>query len=575
MSENLNGHEDDGGLVFLTNEESKTNQPTYVLQSVGQQTYGQQAQGQPVYGYPFPAPRPQTKQTENMKKHFGILGPACILYSCFYALCMYKNSSGITYPFFLAGSFWFYCFCFKKLEISLKKDSIFYMISILLLGLSTFCTADGRIIAMNKAGVWVLTISFLLHQVYKDENWTFGRYVGYVIAAVFGSLGQIARPFQDLTGHRRERGKKGSGIAIYIIIGITLGIPLFCVIWLLLMSADTIFYDITYGIAEKLFMGTVLEDGFGVLFTVIFMFFMAYCIMAYLCKKTFSEEYRERKQTEAVLAITVLAPIMILYLVFCGIQIVFLFLGKMILEGYTYAEYARQGFFQLLIVCIINLVLVLVGHAYFKENKALKGMLTVVSLCTYIMIASSAYRMILYVQHYYLTFLRIFVLWSLLVLFILLTGVIVSIYKKSFPLFKYSMVVVTVCYLALSFSHPDYWIAKCNLANLGNMENSSGGFFRSESYNDYRYLAGLSADAAPALAEFLKEEGFSLAEVEAKVENGTNSSGHISYYEIFGGPRSSEECWGSYYLAALSEDYKDMGIRGFNLSKFIGYQLVK
>ena len=575
MSENLNGHEDDGGLVFLTNEESKTNQPTYVLQSVGQQTYGQQAQGQPVYGQPFPAPRPQTKQTENMKKHFGILGPACILYSCFYALCMYKNSSGITYPFFLAGSFWFYCFCFKKLEISLKKDSIFYMISILLLGLSTFCTADGRIIAMNKAGVWVLTISFLLHQVYKDENWTFGRYVGYVIAAVFGSLGQIARPFQDLTGHRRDRGKKGSGIAIYIIIGITLGIPLFCVIWLLLMSADTIFYDITYGIAEKLFMGTVLEDGFGVLFTVIFMFFMAYCIMAYLCKKTFSEEYRERKQTEAVLAITVLAPIMILYLVFCGIQIVFLFLGKMILEGYTYAEYARQGFFQLLIVCIINLVLVLVGHAYFKENKALKGMLTVVSLCTYIMIASSAYRMILYVQHYYLTFLRIFVLWSLLVLFILLTGVIVSIYKKSFPLFKYSMVVVTVCYLALSFSHPDYWIAKCNLANLGNMENSSGGFFRSESYNDYRYLAGLSADAAPALAEFLKEEGFSLAEVEAKVENGTNSSGHISYYEIFGGPRSSEECWGSYYLAALSEDYKDMGIRGFNLSKFIGYQLVK
>lgn len=569
MSENMNGQQ--------TYEQQPYGQQVYGQQPYAQSVYvyGQQAQGQPVYGYPFPAPRPQTKQTESMKKHFGLLGPACILYSCFYALCMYRNSSGITYPFFLAGSFWFYCFCFKKLEISLKKDSIFYMISILLLGLSTFCTADGRIIAMNKAGVWVLTISFLLHQVYKDQNWTFGRYVGYVIAAVFGSLGQIARPFQDLAAHRRSRGKKSSGIAIYIVIGITLGIPLFCVIGLLLMSADTIFYDMTYGIVEKLFMGTALEDCFGVLFTVIFMFFMAYCIMAYLCKKTFSEEYRERKQTEAVLAITVLAPIMVLYLVFCGIQVVFLFLGKMILEGYTYAEYARQGFFQLLIVCIINLVLVLVGHAYFKENKALKGMLTVVSLCTYIMIASSAYRMILYIQHFYLTFLRIFVLWSLLVLFILLTGVIVSIYKKSFPLFKYSMVVVTVCYLALSFSHPDYWIAKCNLANLGNMENSSGGFFRAESYNDYRYLAGLSADAAPALAEFLKEEGFSLAEVEAKVEHGMSSNGHVSYYETFGGFKSSKECWGSYYLAELSRDYKDMGIRGFNLSKFIGYQSVK
>ncbi len=137
------------------------------------------------------------------------------------------------------------------------------------------------------------------------------------------------------------------------------------------------------------------------------------------------------------------------------------------------------------------------------------------------------------------------------------------------------MVVVTVCYLALSFSHPDYWIAKCNLANLGNMGNSSEGFFRAESYNDYRYLAGLSADAAPALAKFLKEEGFSLAEVEAKVENGMNGSGHINYYEIFGGSKSSEESWGSYYLMALSRDYKDMGIRGFNLSKLIGYLLVK
>lgn len=519
--------------------------------------------------------KPQTKQTENLKKRFGILGPACILYSCFYALCMYKNNSGITYPFFLAGSLWFYCFCFKKLEISLKKDSIFYMISLLLLGLSTFCTADNRIIAMNKAGVWVLTISFLLHQIYKDENWTFGRYVGYVIAAVFGSLGEIARPFQDLAAHRRGHGKKESGVTIYIVVGLTLGLPLFCVIGLLLMSADAIFFDITYGILEKLFLGTGLENLFGVLFTVVIMFFMTYCIMAYLCRKTFSEEYKERKQTEAVLAMTILAPIMILYLVFCGIQIVFLFLGKMIVEGYTYAEYARQGFFQLLIVCIINLVLVLVGHAYFKENKALKGMLTVVSVCTYIMIASSAYRMILYIQHFYLTFLRIFVLWSLLVLFILLTGVIVSIYQKSFPLFKYSMVVVTVCYLALSFSHPDYWIAKCNLANLGNTGSAAGSFFRAESYNDYRYLSELSADAAPALAEFLKEEGFSLAEVEARMEYETGSNGYVGDYEAFGGSRSSEECWGSYYLAALSRNYKDMGIRGFNLSKFIGYQSVK
>lgn len=236
-----------------------------------QQVYGQTIQEQQIYGQP--SPKLQTKHTENLKKHFGILGPACVLYSCFYALCLYKNGGGIAYSFFLAGSLWFYCFCLKKLEISLKKDSAFYIVSILLLGLSAFCTADERIIAMNRAGVWVLTISFLLHQFYKDRNWTFGRYVGYVIITVFGSLGEIARPFQDLSAHRRSRGKKGRGIAIYIFTGIILGIPLFCVIWLLLMSADTIFYNLTYDITEKLLMGTGLEDCFGVLLMIIFMFF--------------------------------------------------------------------------------------------------------------------------------------------------------------------------------------------------------------------------------------------------------------------------------------------------------------
>lgn len=55
-------------------------------------------------------------------------------------------------------------------------------------------------------------------------------------------------------------------------------------------------------------------------------------------------------------------------------------------------------------------------------------------------------------------------LWSLAVIFLLLTGIVVSIYKEKFPLFRFSMVVVTVCYLLLSFGHPDYWIARCNTA---------------------------------------------------------------------------------------------------------------
>ncbi|MFR8843778.1 MAG: DUF4153 domain-containing protein [Waltera sp.] len=70
--------------------------------------------------------------------------------------------------------------------------------------------------------------------------------------------------------------------------------------------------------------------------------------------------------------------------------------------------------------------------------------------------------MIIYIRYYYLTFLRIFVLWMLAVLFVMFIGVLINIYRESFPLFRYGVVMVTVLYLALSFSHPDYIIARVN-----------------------------------------------------------------------------------------------------------------
>lgn len=488
--------------------------------------------GVPAY---IPAGQPETEQTQNLKKNFGVLGLFSFLYACFYALCMYKNKSGVTYPFFLAGSLWFYCFCMKKLGISLKKDSIFYVISILLLGISTFCTADGTIIAMNKTGVWVLTFSFLLHQVYRDENWTFGRYIGYIITTMFGCLGELARPITDMMAFAKRQDKSKSSRVLYVVIGLCIGIPLFLIVWRLLGSADLVFMDMTEGLLEKINIGSLK----GILFSVVMMFFFTYWVMAYLCKKTFSDEKKPSASMDAAVAITVALPITFLYLVFSGVQIVCLFLGNINLENTTYAEYARTGFFQLLAVCVLNLILVLAGRAYFKENRVLDVVMTVVSVCTYIMIASSAMRMILYIKHYYLTFLRLFVLWALVVLFILLTGVIISIYKKDFKLFRYSMVVVTVCYLVLSFSHPDYWIAKCNVANTETAASEDSDFFDADRYEDYWYLAELSADAAPALRDVL------------------------------------ENSWGDYYFKRIEDDYQEMDIRSFNLSKFVAYQILQ
>ena len=72
------------------------------------------------------------------------------------------------------------------------------------------------------------------------------------------------------------------------------------------------------------------------------------------------------------------------------------FMGKGSLPwGMTYSDYARQGFFQLLFVALLNLVMVLMCLKYCQENVLLNGVLLVISMCTYVMIASAIYRMLL------------------------------------------------------------------------------------------------------------------------------------------------------------------------------------
>lgn len=198
----------------------------------------------------------------------------------------------------------------------------------------------------------------------------------------------------------------------------------------------------------------------------------------------------------------------------------------------------QTGLFQLLAVCIINLIIVLVCLGFFRESRVLKGILTVISLCTYIMVASSAYRMILYIQICQLTFLRIIVLWALAVTALVLGGIIVTIFRPGFRLFRYCVTIVTVFYILLAFAKPDYWIARYNMQFVDFTAVSEEP--SEDSYRDFYYLSHLSADAAPILAspenyEFLKNKSYSMEE----------------------------------YFSRMERKSEGMGIRGFNVSRYL------
>ena len=153
-----------------------------------------------------------TEATKRMKENFGFFGPVTFLYSLFYAFCMFKNGSGVTFPFFVAASLLYLCFSLSKLGLTLKKGSGFYMTGMMLLAVSTFCTDDARIIGFNKTGIFLLMMSLLLKQFYETSQWKLGKYLGSIFVMVFASVAEMERPFTDAAQHVKQRGKGKKGL---------------------------------------------------------------------------------------------------------------------------------------------------------------------------------------------------------------------------------------------------------------------------------------------------------------------------------------------------------------------------
>jgi len=429
------------------------------------------------------------------------------IYALFFTFCLYKNAAGVTMPFFVAGTLFYFYLCMKKSEVLRKKDGYFYEVSILLLGCSTWITGDSRIILFNYGAIFLLLVMFMLHQFFRDEKWDIPEFIGNMISAVFGTIGSLHRPFTDYNSYIKGKNKEKRQIVPYIFAGLLIALPLIIIILMLLSSADLVFARSL----EFIWKNIVIPENFiGILLLTLFAYFASYCFISYLTTVRKDMQKGKRKTGEPVIAITFNALIALVYLIFSGIQILYLFVGNLKLpDNYTYAQYAREGFFQLVAVCILNLAIVLFCIFYYKENKILKILLTLISICTYIMIASSTLRMVLYIGQYHLTFLRVFVLWALVVIFMVMTGILIYIWKPEFGLLKYLTIVITVLYLLFSYSHPDYFIADYNYSKIPLEE--------SEKISTW-YLFELSSDAAPVILEYAtrleSDAGYELTESE-------------------------------------------------------------
>ena len=433
-------------------------------------------------------PAPLNAHQLQLKDHFERYGLFALAVGLLAAFCFFRNPSGITYPVFIAA---LYLAAFKllpTLQIPVKKDSLFLFAAALCLAVNSCATASPIIHCLNNIAQFLLGLIFLLHQCYDDRRWNIGKYLHSMLKFLGLSLASLPLPFSHGIGFLKNLKSARSKRILVALTGFCAGIPAVLYLGYLLASADAVFHSMVRTLLIDLLDPAALWEIFLLVFLSAL---VSYCFLGSACSMQISGEIPDKRRWDPLAAVTFTAMICLLYLIFCGVQVLYLFGQKGGLPGdMTYAQYARQGFFQLLAVAVLNLCLVLNCLKYFRKSKVLSILLVVISLCTYVMIASAAYRMALYVDAYSLTFLRIFVLWFLGLLSILMLGVLLLIFKEQFPLVRWCLTATILAYAAFAWCRPDYQIARYNIARQDGMIDQE----------NIDSLLLLSADAAPAIA---------------------------------------------------------------------------
>ena len=192
---------------------------------------------------------------------------------------------------------------------------------------------------------------------------------------------------------------------------------------------------------------------------------------------------------------TIITLVNALFILFGSIQVAYLFggLSNIRLDGFTYAEYARRGFFELVAVSVLTLVLVL-GLQWLSRRESLRQtrlfnlLSSVMAGLVLVLLASAFLRLQLYELTYGFTQLRLYSHVFMVWLGLLFVGLVLVLWLRP-RLIPMTVVAAALGFLiTLNLINPDGFIVRQNLARYQDTQDL-----------DAQYLTTLSDDALPAL----------------------------------------------------------------------------
>jgi len=352
-------------------------------------------------------------------------------------------------------------------------------------------------------GVFVLT--------YRNGEWMYYSLLDYIIGylRLFGSM--IARPLGFSAELRREQpslSEKRSSRVWPILRGIVIALPVIAVFTSLLSSADPIFAKRFKDFIDLFNIENLPEYIFRFAYILVF----AYAIAGvYLHAAQKSDEKLEEKTlippflgfTESAI---VLGSVVTLFVVFVVIQVQYFFGGQVNihLDGYTYSEYARKGFGELIVVAFFSLLLLLglgaiTSREYEIQRRVFSSLGVGSVVLVIVMLVSAFQRLVLYEDAYGFSRLRtythVFMIWLGL---LLIAVVVLEVFRRE-RMAGLAMVLASLGFvISLCLLNVDVFIVRQNIQReLRGTVNQT--FMDEHPDLDVQYFLDLSDDAVPVL----------------------------------------------------------------------------
>lgn len=172
----------------------------------------------------------------------------------------------------------------------------------------------------------------------------------------------------------------------------------------------------------------------------------------------------------ALTAVAATVPILLIYVLFFISQGSFYLsaFSGVLPKSFSYAEYAREGFFQLCIVSVINFLIIIAVQVFVRRNgerpSVVSRVLSILfSGATLVLIATAFAKLGLYVQRFGLTPKRIYAGWFMALLAILFLLVIIKQLVNRLKLIPVATFVGIACFAMLVLSGIDSRIAEYNV----------------------------------------------------------------------------------------------------------------